>query len=83
MRPLKWWLNESKQYSRAEHQTMPTLTAVIHRSPSTPWKTVEDPFPRRKKLREVARGGKGKEARLAQEGAREDPSPGRWDDESD
>eukprot|EP00887_Chlorella_sp_A99_P007662 scaffold20.g7662.t1 len=50
--PLKWWLNECKEYGR-EHTTLPTVKDVRHVKPNTPWRTVADPVAsfRRKKAR--------------------------------
>lgn len=47
--PLRWWLNESKNFSRAEHMTMPTIVSITHKTPNTPWRMVSDPCPRRSK----------------------------------
>ncbi|KAL4452119.1 hypothetical protein ABPG75_007781 [Micractinium tetrahymenae] len=39
--PLKWWLNEKKEFGRS-HKTMPTVNNVVHKVPNTPWQTVTD-----------------------------------------
>ena len=41
--PLKWWLNESKIFTRLEHKTMPTVQQMTHTVPNTPWQTISDP----------------------------------------
>ncbi|KAL6779615.1 hypothetical protein ACKKBG_A13020 [Auxenochlorella protothecoides x Auxenochlorella symbiontica] len=62
-RPLMWWLGENKEYSRSAHKTMPTIRAIIHHDPNTPWQTVTDPFPGARKRRDALAAAK-LEARL-------------------
>lgn len=51
MAPLRYWMNECKEYKRV-HETMPTVDVVIvAKTPSTAWKTVPDPFYRNKRAR--------------------------------
>ncbi|GAB4819138.1 hypothetical protein N2152v2_006184 [Parachlorella kessleri] len=47
--PLQWWRGETKNFSRQEHRTMPTVKNVVHKSPTTPWRTVSDIYGRHKK----------------------------------
>jgi hypothetical protein len=45
-KPLKYWLNEDKQYTRKDHVTMPTIQMVVKKFAKTPgpWRMVSDPI---------------------------------------